>query len=110
MAGRKIFTNATPYNMNITLVIRKSENPRDQAGTKDFSLTKGQSSWQEYGNNVDIYLNGVKLAAYFDGELVGQQYIVIVRGSTLDNQLNMNNGVDFGFANGSFYITTRQVR
>jgi hypothetical protein len=109
MAGRKIFTNATPYKMNVTLVIRKSADPRDQAGTKDFSLSTGESSWQEYGNSVDIYLNGVKLAAYFNGELVGQQYIVIVRGSPLDNQLNMKNGVDFGFANGSFYMTTRQV-
>jgi len=39
----------------------------------------------------------------------GQQYIVITRGSPLDNDLNMRNGVDFGFANNAFNVTTRQV-
>ena len=110
MAGYKLFTNQSPYEMSVTLVIRKSEDPRDQAGTKDFSLNSRESQWQEYGNNVDIYLNGIKLAAVFNGKMLGQQYIVITRGSPLDNQLNMNNGVDFGFANDTFFVSTRQVR
>jgi hypothetical protein len=55
-----------------------------------------------YGNNVDICLNGIKLVAVFNGQMQGQQYIVITRGSRLDNDLNMRNGVDFGFANNAF--------
>ncbi len=109
MAGRKLFTNQSPYGMNVTLVIRKSADPRDQAGTKDFFLSSRQSQWQEYGNNIDIYLNGIKLAAVFNGAMLAQQYIVVTRGSPLDNQLNMNNGVDFGFSNNTFFVSTRQV-
>jgi hypothetical protein len=75
----------------------------------DFELAPLQSQWQEYGNDVDIYLNGINLITVFNGQIQAQQYIVIVRGSPLDDQLNMYNGVDFGFANGSFYISTRQV-
>jgi hypothetical protein len=109
MAGRKLFTNQSPYGMGVTLIIRASSDPRNQAGTKEFYLEARQSQWQEYGNNVDIYLNGIKLVAAFKGQMIGQQYIVIDRGSSLDNQLNMRNGVDFGFANDTFNVSTRQV-
>lgn len=109
MAGLKLFTNTTGYGITVTLVIRKSDNPRNTAGTKDFSLTLGQSSWQEYGNDIDIYLNGIKLAAFLKGEMIGQQYIVIDRSSSLDNALNTRNAVDFGYANNTFYISTREV-
>lgn len=109
MAGRKLFTNNSPYLMFVTLVIRKSADPRDKAGTKDFQLPSRQSQWQEYGNNIDIYLNGIDLTAVANGARLGNQYIVITRGSPLDNQLNMFNAVDFGFANNTFYVTTRQV-
>jgi hypothetical protein len=109
MAGRKLFTNRSTYGMQVTLVVRASSNPRDTAGKKDFFINPKGSQWQEYGNNVDIYLNGINLAAVFNGEMQGQQYVVIQRGSPLDNKLNQNNGVDFNFANDTFYITTRQV-
>ena len=47
---------------------------------------------------------------FSNGAMLGQQYVVIVRGSPLDNQLNMRNAVDFGYANSTFYISTREVR
>lgn len=109
MAGRKLFTNRSDYALSVTLVVRKSADPRDRAGTKDFSLPARQSQWQEYGNNIDIYLNGINLIAVSDGAMLGQQYVVIVRGSPLDNRLNMFNAVDFGYANNTFYVSTRQV-
>ena len=94
--------------MAITLVIRKSADPRNTAGTKDFFLNSGQSQWHDYGNNSDFFLNGIKLASVLNGDMVGQQYIVIVRGSPLDNQLNTKNGVDFGYDK-TFTLSTRQV-
>ena len=110
MAGRKLFTNRSQYGMNVSLVVRRSDDPRNTAGTKDFFLKSNESQWQEYGNNIDIYLNGIKLAAVFNGAMIGQQYIVILRGSPLDNELNMFNGVDFGYSGNSFTLSTRQVR
>lgn len=109
MAGKKLFTNRTPYLLAVTLVVRASEDPRNQAGSKDFMLGAQEHRWEEYGNNIDIYLNGIKLVATYDGQMVAQQYIVILRSSPLDNQLNMRNAVDFGYQNGSFQLSTRQA-
>jgi hypothetical protein len=109
MAGRKLFTNQSPYGMNVTLVVRANADPRNTAGTKEFYLNGNQSQWQEYGNNIDVFLNGIKLTAVFNGQMLGQQYIVITRGSPLDDQLNTRNGVDFGFDKNTFLVSTRQV-
>jgi hypothetical protein len=109
MAGRKLFTNKSPCLLLVTLVIRKSADPRDRAGTKDFQLSGGQSQWQEYGDNVDIYLNGIDLTAVANGTMIGNQHFVIVRGSPLDNELNMFNAVDFTFDGLFFYLSARQV-
>ncbi|QZT37171.1 hypothetical protein K5X82_18395 [Halosquirtibacter xylanolyticus] len=111
MAGRKYFTNATPYTLWVTLIIRECADPRHTAGTKDFSLNSGQSLWVEYGNNINIFLNGIQITAVLDGSIVSQQYIVIQRSSKLDNMLNMRNGVTFTYNAGtnSFGINTKQV-
>ena len=109
MAGRKLFTNQTPYELHVTLVVRRSEDPRYTAGTTEFSLTPAESRWEEYGDAVDIYLNGMKLVAMADGARITEQHVVISRGSRLDDELNTRNGVDFGYVNQEFYISTRQV-
>ncbi len=109
MAGRKLFTNTSPHSIHVTLLVRASEDPRNQAGTTEFMLRPGESQWQEYGNNIDIYLNGIKLAAVFNGQMSGEQHIVIQRGSSLDDQLNTRNAVDFRYESGTFLVSTRQV-
>jgi hypothetical protein len=109
MAGRKLFTNESPYRSNVTLVIRRSADPRNTAGTSEFWLEPRQSAWRDYGDNVNVYLNGIKLISMFEGQMVAQQQIVIERGSALDNQLNMYNAVDLTFQKGSFVVSTRQV-
>jgi hypothetical protein len=109
MAGKKLFTNTSRINLYVTLLVRKSADPHDQAGMKEFVLNGGQSSWHEYGNNIDIYLNGVKLAAVTAGDMIGEQKIVVVRGSPFDNLLNTRNAVDFVYSNGVFSMSSRQV-
>ncbi|NHZ33339.1 hypothetical protein [Massilia rubra] len=109
MAGRKLFTNQSAYALAVTLQIRRSDNPNNLAGTKQFTLAPSESQWQDYGNDSDIYLNGFKLVASQNGALIGQQDIVVVRGSPLDNQLNMFNAVDFIGENLGYSISTRQV-
>jgi len=109
MAGLKLFSNQSQYGMNVTLVIREGDDPRNQAPPKEFQLDANQSQWQEYGSNTAFYLNGIRMSATFQGQRVGQQYIVIDRGSSLDNELNTKNGVDFGFRDNTFLLSTRQV-
>lgn len=111
-AGRKLLVNHTQYNLHATLVIRDSHDPRNQAGTKDVTLPPHHAEWVEYGDSVNIYLNGVRLVAIHNGEQIGQQYVVVNRGSYLDNILNRSNGLDFKLldTNGlSFTIEGRNV-
>lgn len=110
MAGRKLFTNTSSYGMTVTLLVRASEDPRNQAGSVEFWLDQRQSTWQDYGDAVNIYLNGFELAANLPGDIYAKQSIVVKRGSRLDDELNMFNAVDFGVSdNGTFSVSTRQV-
>ncbi|NHZ93148.1 hypothetical protein F2P45_29670 [Massilia sp. CCM 8733] len=109
MAGRKLFTNRSDYALAVTLLIRSSDNPNNQAGIKQFTLAPSESQWQEYGNDTDIYLNGFKLVASHNGALIAQQDIVVIRASPLDNQLNMFNAVDFVGENWGYSIRTQQA-
>jgi hypothetical protein len=110
MAGRKLFTNLTPHPVLVTLCIRASEDPRRTAGTKEFVLQGGESQWQEYGDRIDIYLNGIRLCATPPGpDAPATSNVVITRGSALDNMLNMRNAVDIAASAGAFILSGRQV-
>jgi len=109
MAGRKLFVNNSGQDLQVTLFIRMSENPANNAGTKPFHLGRSQSTWVDYGDDQNIYLNGISIVSVYQGQIQARQEFVITRGSDLDNQFNMNNCVSFGFANGGFTIATSQV-
>ncbi|SFG60843.1 hypothetical protein [Methylobacterium gossipiicola] len=109
MAGRKLFSNHGPCRIDVTLFVRAGDDPKDRAGQTDFSLNAGEAQWQDYGNDSNIYLNGISLVAAFDGARIGQQYNVVTRGSRLDDAFNRNNAVDFNFANNTFFLATHQV-
>lgn len=107
MPGKKIFINNTGKDLEITLYVRQGANPINQATNQnvDFSLKNGEQKWIVYGDYYNVYLNGIKLIASYEGKIVSNSEIVIVRGSSLDNQLNTNNAVEFRF-DGRFYIVT----
>ncbi len=111
MPGLKQFTNQSPYPMSVTLVVRAGDDPKDHGTDTTFSLKGHETQWQSYGDNTNIYLNGIKLRAAVPGEIDAQQAIVITRGSTLDDALNTKNAVDFNFdqEQWSFTLSTRQV-
>lgn len=106
MAGRKLFVNKTGSDIRVTLFIRSSDNPVNSAGTQAFQLRPSQQNWVDYGNDQNIYLNGISLVSYFDGQVTGTQDFVVNRGSSLDNELNMNNRVEFRYGGNSFQIST----
>lgn len=109
MAGRKLFTNNTPHALHVTLLVRASYDPRNSAGTKEFHLGPQESQWQEYGNHIDIYLNGITVVAMSGETEAARKEVVIVRGSPLDDVLNMRNAVTFSLHNGHVTLDTRQV-
>ncbi len=111
MPGLKQFTNHSPYPLSVTLVVRAGDDPRDHGTNTTFSLDSKETQWQSYGDDTNIYLNGIRLSATVPGEIDAQQAIVITRGSPLDDALNTKNAVDFNFdqQQWSFTLSTRQV-
>ncbi|MCG7564652.1 hypothetical protein [Pseudoalteromonas sp. McH1-42] len=112
MPGSKYFTNDTPYILQVSLVVREGEDPREFAEPKDFSLNPEQSQWVEYGNDTNIYLSGIQITAVVHGSAVLQRHIVIQRSSPLDDKLNTRNGVTFTYNpdTSSLGIYTKEVR
>jgi hypothetical protein len=108
MAGRKLFVNGTPNTLTATIAIRMGDNPANSAGKQTFTLNPGQQSWITYGNDSNIYMNGISVVTIANGAVIGEQEFVVQRGGNLDNMLNKSNVIQF---NGSpeIHISSRQV-
>ena len=104
MAAQKLFKNGSDKQIKVTLFVRAGDNPANSAGNQSFDLGPHQQSWVTYGNNQNIYLNGLSVVSLFDGELEAEQQFVIKRGGPLDNVLNKNNVVQVLFDNGVFHL------
>jgi|ERR1035437_5627555 hypothetical protein len=105
MAGMKKLINRTCKELKIVLTVRKGDSPSDTAGTVDVYLSKAKGTTGtdarvkdvSYGNDVDIYLNGIETSLSSDGEIINQRQIVIERGKGLDNALNTHDTIEFLF-------------
>ncbi len=98
MAGMKKLINRTGKDLKVTLVVREGDQPNKTAGSVDVDLAAGEEGSVQnvsYGNDVDIYLNGIETSMIEDGAAIGERRIVIERGSELDNDLNRNDTIEF---------------
>ncbi|MGY4363980.1 hypothetical protein ACVW1A_000045 [Bradyrhizobium sp. LB1.3] len=106
----KTLINRTVHHLRVTLIVRKGDHPENNAGTVDVSLGVRPPSSDvttiaddagvkdvAYGNEVDIYLNGLTATMIADGSGVGRRDVVVDRGSPLDNELNTNDTIVFSF-------------
>ncbi len=59
MSGLKTFINKTNQDVNITLLIRQSTHIQLPSTEQSFSLNAGESKVVTFGNNSDIFLNGL---------------------------------------------------
>lgn len=114
MAGMKKLINRTKSDLKVTLVVRAGDQPDKTAGTVDVKLAAGpdEESGKDdsvqnvsYGNDVDIYLNGIETQMIKDGSAVGERQLVIERGSKLDNALNTNDTIEFLYDGKSILIS-----
>lgn len=88
--GSKEFVNNTPYDLEITLLIRQWDDPALLAGTEIFLLEVNSRKLVSYGQDTgSVYLNGLTLSWETDGSRCRQAQIVLHRGSSFDNALNM---------------------
>ena len=103
MAG-KTFNNKSKNYINVTLLIRQGEDIQKPSLEQKFSLDAGESKFVEYGNNTNIYLNGLVLE-YKDKEsqsLTNAREEVIATGGkpTFDWVLNTHSTITINSTNG----------
>jgi hypothetical protein len=118
MPGRKRLVNQTGKELSITLLVRQGEDPdpAKQGKSIEVNLSPGPDSETgednstqivEYGNNTDIYLNGLELVLTDNGSELVNRVVVVERGSELDNTLNMNSILEFVYDGNSVLVSGR---
>ena len=106
MAYKKLI-NKTGHDLEATLIIRKCDHPTDTAGTVEVKLPPctyearddGSTIVVPYGNDEDIFLNGIEARLNLGGKSVANRRVVLERGTPLDNLLNTNNTIEFFYDN-----------
>ncbi len=103
MAG-KTFNNKSKNYMNVTLLIRQGTDIQKPSLEQFFSLDAGESKYVPYGNETNIYLNGLVLE-YKDKEsesLTNARQEVIATGGkpTFDWVLNTHSVITINSADG----------
>jgi hypothetical protein len=114
MAGMKKLINRTGSDLKVTLVVRAGDQPDQTAGSVEVDMAAGPDKKSgkdgsvqnvSYGNDVDIYLNGIETRMIHDGSAIGERRVVIERGSKLDNALNTNDTIEFLYDGKSILIS-----
>ncbi|WP_118974602.1 hypothetical protein [Taibaiella koreensis] len=59
MSGKKTFVNKSNQYVNVTLLIRQGDNIQKPSLEQTFSLNAGETKTVTYGDNSNIYLNGL---------------------------------------------------
>jgi len=59
MAGTKVFTNKSGQFLHVTLLIRQGSNIQLPSLEQEFTLDVNESQTVTYGNDQNIYLNGL---------------------------------------------------
>lgn len=106
--SEKLFINNTGRKLDVQLLVRQGDDPMTDADPVNFQLGDGSGCHEDggsdhsrlvhYGNEIDIYLNGIVVRFDDEGESSAQRFQVMQRGVPLDNKLNMNNTVEFIYA------------
>jgi hypothetical protein len=91
LMAEKAFVNTTGVTLQITLFIRKGENPVNQDGTSSNTLDPGETKTIFYGGAQNIFLNGLEMFTILNGDLYSKIQFVTIRESELDDLLNTNN-------------------
>lgn len=91
MASQKTFLNNTSRDINVTIVIRAGDDPSHTAGTQNLTVNANSQQQVTYGNDANIYLNGLSLTPVNPDGLFGElKFVVTKRGSPIDDALNTN--------------------
>ena len=111
--AEKLFVNHTGHPLKVQLIVRQGDDPMLNADPVDFDMGAGKDCDEggnpdnvklvSYGDENNIYLNGIVVGFEDDGSEGMQRFQVIQRGVPLDDKLNTNNTIMFVY-HGSIQI------
>lgn len=104
MAG-KTFVNTTNYSLLVQLTVRKGDQPGHTLNVVNFTLGEGVSSYIGYGDDQNPYLDGISVNATDQGNIITSQNFVTIRGSSVDNDFNINDHVTFSLNHDSLVLS-----
>jgi uncharacterized protein YqfB (UPF0267 family) len=107
--AEKTFINDSFATLQITLFVREGDNPIHEDGTVSFSLNPEESKVITYGNDQNIFLNGIKFSTTFEEDLFSENKSVTLRDSDLDNLLNLNNVLTISKVQTNYIITGSNI-
>lgn len=110
MAGRKTLINMSGHELEVTLLVRQGDLPSATAGTVNVDLPASSdedpgSATVNYGDDKNIYLNGLEVRMMVNGAAVKERRITLERGNDLDNTLNTNDTIEFLYDGQSILIS-----
>lgn len=88
--AEKTFVNNTLATLQVTIFVREGELPFNQDGTVSFTLNPRETLTVPYGNDENIFLNGIILFTISEGDLFSSVQLVTLQSSELDDLLNIN--------------------
>jgi hypothetical protein len=98
MAHKRLI-NSTGHRLHVTLIVRRGDHPSQVAGRVEVELGTGEEEYRErdidYGNDVDIYLNGIEIRLAGENAPETSRSVVVQRGAALDDALNSNDTLEF---------------
>lgn len=104
MYGQKQFVNNTPDFLSVQITPRIGDTPGNEGPPVNFSLAPGQSADPIYGNDQNPFVDGISVNIVENGNITATQEFVLTRGSTVDNDFNMNGTVIFNLVGNSIVM------
>lgn len=106
--AQKLFVNNTGLQVTGQITVRTGDTPGQDLNDVSFTLSanEGTQQYVTYGDASSPYMDALEISAEADGAVLLSQQIVIARGSSLDNEFNMNDTIYIGLANNQLAVTT----
>ena len=98
--------NNTPYTVVGTFTVRMGSQPGNDSGTVSFTLAPNSQQMVPYGSSSNPYMDALTVSAEANGAVILSDQIIIVRGSNLDNEFNMNDTIYLAIQDNTFLITS----
>ncbi len=96
--GAKEFVNETGYYLQVTLVVRRGNDPKQSLPDKvSFDMEKSTRTTKQFGDAKNPYLNEIEVKALIAGTIEYFGQLVIERDTAVDIEFNTNDTASFRY-------------